>query len=78
MKVTINGWVAFGKYDWDHGSKPGFRFFDYEPSGKDHVKVVGHTVTVDVPDDFDPRSVMVQCLEQEKQTLTAAFQARIT
>jgi hypothetical protein len=78
MKVTIKGCVVFGKYDWDHGGKPGFKFFDYDPVGKDHVKVADHTVTVDVPDDFDPRSLMVQSLEQEKQRLTATFQARIT
>jgi hypothetical protein len=77
MQVTIKGAVVFGKFDWDHG-KPSFKFFDYDPSGKDHVKVADHTVTVEVPDDFDPRSLMVQSLEREKQNLTAAFQARIT
>jgi hypothetical protein len=77
MQATIKGCVVFGKFDWEHGA-PGFKFFDFNPSGKDFVKVADHTVTVDVPDDFDPRSLMVQSLEQEKQKLTAAFQARIT
>jgi hypothetical protein len=77
MQVSITGTVAFGKFDWEGGA-PGFKFFDYTPNGKEFVKVADHTVTVDVPDDFDPRSLMVQSLEQEKQKLTAAFQARIT
>lgn len=78
MKVTIRGAVVFGKYDWDHGSKPSFKFFDYQPTGAEHVKVADHTITVDVPDEFDPRPLIVQSLEREKEKLTAAFQARVT
>lgn len=77
MNVQIAGAVCFGKFDWEHG-KPTYRFFDFTPSGKDHVKVADYTINVEVPDGFDPRAIRVSILEQERARLTAAFQARVT
>jgi hypothetical protein len=77
MKVSLKGYIVFGKFDWENGP-PRFQFFDFNPSGKDFVKVLDYTIEVDVPDDFDPRALMVRGLEREKESVTAAFQARIT
>lgn len=79
MKVKIEGTLCFGKYEWDH-SKPRFQFFDFpmqnDPAG--FVIAAPHTIEAEVPDDFDPRAVMIASLEREKERITAAFQARIT
>lgn len=77
MKVTIEGCVAFGKFDWETG-RGAYRFFDYPEPHSAFVKVADHTVTVDVPEGFDPRGHMVSTLEREKERITAEFQKRVT
>ena len=42
------------------------------------VFVKEHTITVEVPDDFDPQPLQVQALEAAKQKARAEFQERIT
>lgn len=77
MQVEIKGCVAFGKFDWESG-RGDYRFFDYPEPHSDFVKIADYTVSVDVPEDFDPRYHMVAVLEREKQKITADFQKRVT
>jgi hypothetical protein len=79
MQVELNGFIVFGHYDHEArwGEKPYFKFSDYEP-GEGFVVVRAETITVEVPDDFDPRPKMVEKLEAEKKKAEADFHARIT
>lgn len=79
MQVEIKGFIVFGQYDYElrTGEKPYFCFKDYEPSDG-FVTVREHSITVEVPDAFDPRPQMVERLEDEKKKVTAEFHARVT
>lgn len=79
MQVEIKGYIVFGQHDYEQrcGEKPYFTFKDYEPS-EGFVTVREHEITVDVPDEFDPRPQMVEKLEAEKKRIEAEFYAKIT
>ena len=77
MKVEIKGCVVYGKFDWEHG-RGAYRFFDCDEAPDGFAKVADHTVSVDAPEDFDPRGHMVSVLEREKLKITADFQKRVT
>lgn len=50
-----------------------------EASGMWAAGVIGAVdVTVDVPDDFDPRAAQLSALQMEKQQVTARLQAELT
>lgn len=76
MQITIKGWVVFGMFDWQ--KRPEYSFFDFKPNGKTHVPIAEHTITVDAPDDFDPRPQMVANLEEQKRSIEAEFHKRVT
>ena len=80
MKIELHGYLfgrtSFGKVEfellpWD------CRTWD-AASADGRVFVKEHTITVEVPDDFDPRPQQVAALEAEKQKARAEFQKRIT
>lgn len=79
MKVEIKGYVLFGQYEHEArwGGKPYFTFKDYDPS-EGFVVVREETLTLEVPEEFDPRPQMVEKLEAEKKRIEAEFQARVT
>lgn len=40
--------------------------------------VCEHTLTVDIPDDFDPRAGQIEALQEQKRKAMAEFQATMT
>jgi hypothetical protein len=77
MKAKIEGFILFGRYDWERGRAPYFRFNQWD-SLDGFVTVQPHSFEVDVPDNFDPRPAMVKKLEAERERVRADFAARIT
>jgi len=72
MKVTIKGYIAAQRHDWQ--AEPSFHFFGFPPDhSKSLVVVRSHDLEIDVPDDFDIRLGLVANLEAEKQKLRADF-----
>jgi hypothetical protein len=77
MKVTIKGAIYATQWKWE--KKPSsYDFYCFDASDEHTVKVMDHEFTVEIPDDFDTRPALVAQLEQEKQKLSAEFQARVT
>lgn len=80
MKIELKGYLFCRLY----GGKPEFELLPWDCRTWDATSVDGrvfvkeHTITIEVPDDFDPRTLQVQMLEAEKQKARAIFQARIT
>lgn len=75
MKATINGGIyrCQHTYSDDHY----YAFFGFDASDESRVKVMDHTIEVEIPDDFDPRPAMVEALEARKKVITAEFYARV-
>lgn len=80
MQIEIKGFIVYGCYEHEArcGDEPYFSFKDYEPSGESFVTVRPETLSLEVPDDFDPRPEMVERLKAEKERIKAEFQARVT
>ena len=80
MLIERKGFVFCRLY----GGKPEFELLPWDcrtwdPAHADgRVFIKEHTITVEVPDDFDPRPQQVAALEAEKQKARAEFQKRIT
>ena len=54
-----------------------FRHFEPSPDSE-NVAVQPHTITVEIPADFDPRPGMVKALEAKKDKARAEFAALVT
>ena len=80
MIIDMNGYV----FCRESGGKVKFEMLPWDCRTWDNslkdgrVFVKEHTITIEVPDDFDPRTLQVQMLEAEKQKARANFQASIT
>lgn len=77
MKTKIDGHI-FMKV-WKHVTTPTLSFFSFDAAESDpsYVKVMDHTIEIDIPDDFDPRAQIVANLEAEKRKAEAEFAKRI-
>lgn len=83
--IQINGWI-WAKPSYDGRSvEYSFDDFDFEAAAKrgtasfgEYRKVCEHTVTAEVPNDFDPRQMRINQLEAERTELRAKFQMRLT
>lgn len=87
MQIEIKGWI-FAKPDAYTG-KITFEFseFDYEDAVKRgtgaaswgaYKKVTPHAFVVDVPEDIDPRELLIAGLEAERTKVRAELTRRIT
>lgn len=77
MKVTITGAIYAKQYHT--GDKLEFTFFDFDPSEAfGWIRVMGHTIDVDVPADFDIRPGQIAALQKKEQELRAQFAAAVT
>ena len=80
MKIELKGYLFCRLY----GGKTEFELLPWDCRTWDasladgRIFVKEHLTTVELPDDFDPRTLQVQVLEAEKQKARADFQARIT
>ena len=78
-KHTINGCIAYRTKDyWSADER--FVFYGFVPSEDDMdcIVVKEHSITFDVPNDFDPRPQQVKALEAEREKVRAEMSARIT
>lgn len=77
MKVTVEGFIVAKQYDWEE--KPSFSWSAYDPTewDKDCAVVGPHTITFDVPDDFDIRPVRIASLNRQKEILQSKVAAEV-
>ena len=83
-QLTIKGFAYCQPAEsWEHG-KPNvvdgfaYRFTSSNMDGcKGYIHVGESTLTIDLPEGFDPRAGAVETLKAEKQKIMAEFQARI-
>lgn len=82
-QLTIKGF-AYCKpaREWESDNSNYRDGFNYgychaELDGDGFIKAGTATLTIDLPDDFDPRAGAVETLKDQKQKLMAEFQARI-
>lgn len=77
MKVTRKGYLVWANEPWQR--EPEFYWREYKPSGSAERVCVGEmSITMDIPDDFDPRLAQVAALEAQKRELQAKFSAAVT
>ena len=76
---TIDGFITYEKSRYTKTvsisfwtSKPSTEYFP------DMVVVRPHSIEVEVPDDFDPRSQQIDALKAAQQKATAAYHAMVT
>jgi len=77
MKKVITGFITYQAHSWDP-KNPTVGFSMYEPSFHGTVVVREHSFEVEVADDFDPRSRMIDALKKEEQKAMADFQRKVT
>lgn len=71
-QVTISGNIFWLKRKWDKNGL--FTFVDGEMTGfPEYTKVMPHSFTVEIPDDFDPRTAQLAALDEKETALKAAF-----
>lgn len=71
--ITINGFIH-ASHDAHRGTT--FHFFATDMTSYGHVLIAPHTITVEVPDDFDPNAAIRSELERKRAAaLDAAAQA---
>lgn len=68
MQITVDGFIVASQYRWER--KPHFTWFPFEPTvDHDSVTVKPHSITFEVPDDFDMRPHRIQALVKRKVEL---------
>jgi len=86
MQITIKTYLLAkleDSYDYNTGEmKKETKFslwdVDISASSPEYVKVSEQDISLEVPDDFDPRIGYVAGLERLKESIGAEFQARVT
>lgn len=82
-QITIKGFAhCMAASNWEAECshyRDGFTYgFCYIPlDGDGYIAVGPATLTIDLPEGFDPRAGAVETLKAEKQKIMAEFQARI-
>lgn len=75
-QVTIEGHIFYLKHQWE--SKGEFMF---SSTGMDqfpeYIKVMPHSFTVEIPEDFGPVPGQVAAIKKQQQELKAAFAKRM-
>lgn len=78
--IEIKGWIVHdahrARLPSIYGEPWEFRHFEPSPESE-NVAVQPHTITVEIPADFDPRPSMVKALEAQKEKARAEFAARV-
>ena len=80
MKIKIEGSIYFDPDSMKYGGGiiPAYRFCDSTKDNFcDYVRVVPHTLEVEIPDDFDPRPGMVEKLREKRKQAHADFAAMV-
>ena len=75
MKVTIPGFIAYRKNNYDEQC---YHFHACKMEEYGYITIQPHTLEVEIPDGFDPTAQEVAALEEEKRRVHAAYQARVT
>lgn len=70
--ITIKGGV-YTRPLAHAGDHPFFAFFSFSPVDSGYLKICDHTITVEVPPDFDPRAAEVKALEAKREALRKEF-----
>lgn len=78
--ITINGAIYLdtdSPMPWER-EEPRYAFFSGEAKAFTHyVPVIAHTITVEAPDDFDPRPQQIKSLHDQREELHAKFAAAV-
>jgi arylsulfatase A-like enzyme len=80
-KITIKGYIVHQVYRDTPHDKGTFAFQTYPAFAGSSIyiqtPVCEHELTVNVPDDFDPRPGQIAALEKQKQEMRAKFAAAV-
>ena len=81
--IELKGFVhckPADKYDEPDHVRDGLKytFWDYEKLGGGLALVAPYTITLEIPDNFNPNGQFIEALEAEKKKVMAEFQNRIT
>ena len=78
--VTIKGFIVFDSHRARLPScyPAGPYTFNTYGATDDHTVIQEHTISVEIPADFDPRPGMVKALEAKKRDAEAAFAKLVT
>ena len=74
MKQIIKGFIEYRPAMYQGDAEYSFHTCTLPDLG--YVKVMAHTIEIDIPEDFDPREKMVDLLKAEKKKLMADFHKR--
>lgn len=78
MEVTIKGFITWRQYEWE--DKPTYHFSMYNPQElniSDEFMVMEHSITVDVPADFDPRPAQIAALNEQKKKIREKYLEKV-
>lgn len=72
--ARIDGFITYELYSKSFG----FQVYDPGKYGTSAVAVRPHTLELEVPDEFDPRTAQLEALKHAKDKIRAEFTARVT
>jgi len=75
MKIKLDGFIVWKKYDYEKEGTFYFRSGEMEDRG--YVTVMPYSMEVEVPDNFNPVPKQVAILEKQKAKVRADFNQRI-
>lgn len=83
--IEIKGWIYASVSEYSDKLSYEFGTHDYEKWAMEGMagnwaryrKIMPHTITVEVPGDIDPRSLMLAALERERENVRAELGHRI-
>jgi hypothetical protein len=58
-------------------AEPYYMFFTFDACDAETVKVMGYTLEVEIPDDFDPRPGMLANLREQKRAVEAEYAVKV-
>lgn len=83
--IEIKGWIYASVSEYSDKLSYEFNVNDFEKWARNELggnwaryrKIMPHTITVEVPSDIDPRSLMLAALERERENVRAELGRRI-
>lgn len=77
-QVTLEGAIYFNTDSLTNDWAEPYKFFTgLSEAFSTYTPIVPHTITVDIPADFDPRPAMVKALQEKKEKARAEFAALV-
>jgi hypothetical protein len=76
MKVKIEAFVMWHKYEWENEPKYNLSACDMSDCGPEYSLVGKQSFEVEIPDNFDPTPAQIEGLKKKKQEILATAQVQ--